>query len=325
MDHWYELVGGIMNYWIFLKKRRVIRVAGEKHRNVLQKLITQDVTLLERSDSVFSAMLTEEGRFYCDFFLVREPKDLGNAANRLGENTLVDCSDSFFEDIWKTLLPFAKEGLKLEDATKEYAVCCAIGPEVLALLGVGEKPDASKLRSALEHRLRFFVDPRDPSIGVRALVPYEHLSYLPSPLLALGKPADYQRHCILQGIPDGDGLVPHHSCILDFKYHDLHAVSWTKESYRGSGPLSAHYARKVSKGVYVLSLQEGQFPSPGTELRYHDKVVGFMGNACEHLGLAALSRQHWGDFDNGCYRFCWGENAFCQVSFVKGNGIAQAS
>ena len=66
-----------MNYWIFLKERKVLEISGKESRSFLQSLITQDIRLLKTQASIFSALLTPQGAFHSDFFILNSHKENG--------------------------------------------------------------------------------------------------------------------------------------------------------------------------------------------------------------------------------------------------------
>ncbi|WP_371056142.1 folate-binding protein YgfZ [Rhodosalinus sp. K401] len=72
-------------------RRRVLRVSGPGARDFLQGLVTNDVEKLD-AGAVYAAMLTPQGKYIADFFLVAD-----------GDAVLVDVADFQADDLVKRL------------------------------------------------------------------------------------------------------------------------------------------------------------------------------------------------------------------------------
>lgn len=81
-----------MNLGIFKLDRAVILVQGEDVVNFLQGILSNDMNLLGRDRYIYSFMLTPQGRFLYDFFLVR-----------VEEGVLIDCNMHFVDEICRKL------------------------------------------------------------------------------------------------------------------------------------------------------------------------------------------------------------------------------
>jgi tRNA-modifying protein YgfZ len=116
--------------------RRVIRVSGADRVKFLQNLVTNDVSRIGDS-AVYSALLTPQGKFVVDFFVVPD-----------GETLLLDADTRSVDDLLKRLTMYrlrAQVTLELTD--------------LVVSRGVGPMPEGG------------FVDPRDPALGWRLIGP----------------------------------------------------------------------------------------------------------------------------------------------------------
>jgi len=113
--------------------RRVIRISGSDALEFLQGLVTNDVRKLE-AGAVYAAMLTPQGKYVADFFLVPD-----------GEAVLLDVAEAQADDLLKRLRMYKLRA----DVTLEET---GISPR----RGTGEAPDGA------------FADPRHPALGWRA-------------------------------------------------------------------------------------------------------------------------------------------------------------
>ena len=116
-----------------MTSRRVFRITGEDRVEFLQNLVTNDVSLLKHG-LVWTAILTPQGKYLADFFLV--PSE-----------------DAILLDVAEPLA----QGLVQRLAMYKLRANVAIEPtDIVVACGPGPVPDGA------------FADPRDPSLGWRA-------------------------------------------------------------------------------------------------------------------------------------------------------------
>ncbi|WP_321362648.1 folate-binding protein [uncultured Celeribacter sp.] len=113
--------------------RKVIEISGEDRLHFLQGLITNDVKGLE-SGAVYAALLTPQGKFLVDFFLVPE-----------GDVVLMDIPASEEESLMKRLTMY-----------KLRSKVTLTPTDRVVSRGLGEAPEGA------------FQDPRTPAMGWRA-------------------------------------------------------------------------------------------------------------------------------------------------------------
>ncbi|NVK47742.1 MAG: folate-binding protein YgfZ [Rhodobacteraceae bacterium] len=113
--------------------RKVIEVSGEDRLHFLQGLITNDVKGLE-TGAVYAALLTPQGKFLVDFFLVAE-----------GDVVLMDIPASEEESLMKRLTMY-----------KLRSKVTLTPTDRVVSQGLGEAPEGA------------FQDPRTPEMGWRA-------------------------------------------------------------------------------------------------------------------------------------------------------------
>ena len=77
---------------VILEQRGVIRAHGPDLRDFLQGLISNDVSLVAPDHAIWSALLTPQGKFLHEFFIVQ-----------LGEAFLIDCEAARLADLLKRL------------------------------------------------------------------------------------------------------------------------------------------------------------------------------------------------------------------------------
>jgi folate-binding protein YgfZ len=263
-----------MNQWICLASRSVIALSGKEAPPFLQGLVTQNVM---RSFPQFTALLTPQGRFHSDFFIIPYQDGL-----------LLECDKKHHASLLALLKRFSVfHPMMIEDLSSVYSVCVGLGPYVRTMLSL---LDAGL--TVHDNGMLFYPDPRTPDMGVRALVPYKVLSYLPHPLLLPSPEENYHYDRLGHIVPEGAyDLIVDKSIILEYNYHTLGALCWEKGCYMGQELMARTFHRgEIRKKPYGLKLVEGSFPDVGTDLFYQGERLGVMGSHCRELGLACLYR-----------------------------------
>lgn len=116
-----------------MTERRILKLSGKDARDFLQGLITNDVNRI-KDGLVYAAILTPQGKYICDFFLVQ-----------FGDAILLDVADSQADSLIARLNMYK---LRAEVTIEETALCLH--------RGLGPAPDDG------------YADPRHPALGWRA-------------------------------------------------------------------------------------------------------------------------------------------------------------
>jgi folate-binding protein YgfZ len=122
-----------------LKNRAVISISGDDKTTFLQGLLTNDINKVSENQAIYSFMLSPQGRFLYDFFIIRS-----------GEKLLLDCNAEKIDEIIQKL-SFFKFRSKVE-IQKELDLSVAVLEEKFA-----------------DEKIAF-LDPRSKEMGYRAFV-----------------------------------------------------------------------------------------------------------------------------------------------------------
>ena len=237
-----------------LGERSVIAITGLDRVSFLQGLVSNDVTLAAPGKAVWSALLTPQGRWLADFFILTD-----------GARLLLDCERDQAAMIVQKLSRFklrAKVALELTD----WHVAVAWG---------GNSDLSDKVLSA--------PDPRLPDAGYRLLSP--------EPIEGNAEPADWQAHRIALGLPDGSSdLEPERSLLLEAGFDELNGVSWSKGCYMGQ-ELTARtrYRGLVKKRLLPV---RGNGPLQAGKILDGDQEVGEVRSVAGNHGLAFVRLDH---------------------------------
>jgi folate-binding protein YgfZ len=249
----------------FLPDRGVVKLSGDDARHFLNNLVTAELAEVKPGTARFAALLTPQGKIVADFLVTEAPAGHGGGL-------LLDCPKPLAGPL-ATKLGFYKLRAKVtvENLTDQLGVLAAWGgtPAMMPDLG--------------------FVDPRDPDLGYRILVPQELTEKVATVLGAELVDADtYEAHRIVFGVPKGG---------VDFAYGDafphetnmdrLHGVSFDKGCYVGQEVVSRMQHRGTARTRTVRLAVDGA-PERGIDVVADGKTVGTMGSSQGGRGLALL-------------------------------------
>lgn len=237
----------------YLPGRGVVEVGGEDRVAFLQGLVSNDVAGAAPGAAVWAALLTPQGKWLADFFILAEDGRL-----------LLDCAREAVPGIVAGLSRFRlRSKVTLRDASGEFAVHAAWG---------GAAPPAGAVAAP---------DPRLPEAGWRVLAP--------APLPADATAEEYDRHRLALGLPDGaPDMEREKSVLLEGGFDELSGVSWSKGCYMGQ-ELTARtkYRGLLKKRLFPVGV-EGTLPPPGTAVMRDGQEVGEMRSGRDGAGLALL-------------------------------------
>jgi folate-binding protein YgfZ len=235
--------------FVRLPNRGFLRLSGPDRLTFLQGLVSNDVNKVAPGHAVYSCLLTPQGKFLHDFFLIADDDSL-----------LIECEADRRADLAQRLKVY-KLRSKVEIAEVEYGVFAG------ALSAEGDIA---------------YADPRTAALGMRVLSSSD-LEGLPLPFEA------YDRLRISLAVPDGSrDLEVGKAILLENNIDLLNGVAWDKGCYTGQ-ELTArtHYRGLIKKRLMPIRIA-GAVPPVGTPLIENGTEVGEMRSASGDLGLALL-------------------------------------
>ncbi|WP_419905368.1 YgfZ/GcvT domain-containing protein [Kiloniella sp.] len=260
-----------------LQHRTVLRLEGEELVPFLQGVVTQDVTKVTSEHSVWSALLTAQGKFLHEFFISLNPEG----------GFLLDCEKERASDLLRRLKLYKmRSKASLELTGDDYTVAVIIGDNVAQKFGLSPQKGASQ---AIQDAT-IYMDPRHLGLGARAIIASEKLStFINDHELRPGTLEDYDSLRIPLGIPDGSrDLEVEKSILLENGFNELGAIDWDKGCYIGQ-ELTARtkYRALIKKRLVPVSLT-GPTPEIGSDITLNGKNVGILRSTYGQTGLATL-------------------------------------
>jgi folate-binding protein YgfZ len=242
--------------------RALLRVTGAEARDWLQGLVTNDLRRLAPGAAVYAALLTPQGKYLYDFFLVE------------------DGDGGVLIDVDAERAPQLLQKLTFYRLRRAVAVAPAEGLGVALLWGEGAAAPAEALAAP---------DPRDPRLGLRLYAAD------PEAALAAAGAASADRDAwdalrVAVGAPATDvELRADETYILEAGFDRLNGVDFRKGCYVGQ-EVTARMRHKTAlrKGLVTVRVA-GAAPPPGTEILTADgKSAGALYTVAGGAGLAHL-------------------------------------
>jgi folate-binding protein YgfZ len=259
--------------------RAVLRIAGPDARGFLQGLVSNDVTRATAERAIYAALLTPQGKFLHDFFILERDGAL-----------CLDGEAARLADLQRRLTLYKLRSKVTIAPAPELAVALLYGDEAAARLGLPAEPGAARAIGDTT----VFVDPRLAELGARAILPRDGAAAVLAGLgFAPGAVAGYERRRLAAGVPDGSRDLPVEKAILlENGFDELHGIDWQKGCYMGQ-ELTARtrYRGLVRKRLLPVEI-DGPLPAAGTPVMAGDKEAGEMRSGIDGLGLALLRLEH---------------------------------
>jgi folate-binding protein YgfZ len=240
-----------MTQLALLPGRAVLRLTGNDRVTFLNGLVSNDVALAAPGTAVWSALLTPQGKWLADFFILSD-----------GAALLLDCEAAQAPAIAQRLSRF-KLRADVTIAADDMAVYAAWNGD----------PPAGPVVAAR--------DPRLPEAGSRVL---SAIALEPNASFE-----DWDRHRLALGLPDGArDLEADKTVLLEAGFDELGGVSWTKGCYMGQELTARTRYRGLIKRRLLPVSSEAALPPHGTPVMQGEREVGEMRSSRDGVGLAVL-------------------------------------
>jgi folate-binding protein YgfZ len=261
--------------YVPLASRAVLAVGGADRREFLQGLISNDIARATAANAIHAALLTAQGRFLHEFFIVEH-----------GDALLLEAEAERLDDLRRRLTLYKlRSKVTLTALRDAFAVVAVIGTDAAAAIGLEPSPGVA---AACDGGVAF-IDPRLAALGVRALLPPAAIDRLTARGLARGSFADYDALRLSLGVPDGSRDLPvEQALLLENGFDELRGVDWKKGCYVGQEITARMKYRSLVKKRLTPVRIEGPPPAPGTTITLDGIEAGEMRSAAGDAGLALL-------------------------------------
>ena len=263
--------------YVPLDDRGVVSVDGPEAGPFLQGLISNDIERVTEARSIYAALLTPQGKFLHDFFVLRQ-----------GDGYLLDCEGSRVGDLGGRLVAYRlRADIQLADATEDFRVVALFGGEDDG--GAFGMPPGDGGAAPCEGGW-IMRDPRGTALGLRAVLPRDtDLAFLEQAGFARGHAADYERHRIAQGAPDGSrDMEVGRATLMECGFEALNGVDFEKGCYVGQELTARTKHRGLVRRQLAPVALDGPLPPAGTPIMAGEREVGEIRSGLDGAALAVL-------------------------------------
>ena len=270
--------------YVPLEDRGVVSVDGPEAGPFLQGLISNDIERVTDAHGIYAALLTPQGKFLHDFFVLRR-----------GGGYLLDCEGPRTGDLGRRLIAYRlRADVALADATEDF--------RVIALFGGGGGGGAFDLPAGEGSAAPWaggtlMRDPRGDALGFRSVLPVDaDLAFLEQAGFARGSRADYERHRIALGAPDGSrDMEVGRATLMECGFEELNGVDFEKGCYVGQELTARTKHRGLVRRRLARVALEGPLPPAGTPIVAGEREVGEIRSGLEGAALAVLRLERIAD------------------------------
>lgn len=256
-----------------LTERGVLTVSGSDRESYLQGLVSNDVVRAVQGQAVWSALLTPQGKYQHDFFMVAD-----------GDRLLLDCEgDDRLIDLGRTLRKFILRSDVTLGMERGFATFVAWGDDAAALTNAdGVTEFAGGVR---------FADSRLPDLAMRILAPSDAArAALHEAGLTEVSPDVWHARRIAAGVPDGSrDMDIDKSILLEAGFDELHGIDWKKGCYMGQELTARTKYRGLVKRRLVPVRVTGNGALPGADITLDGRIVGSLKSVAASEGVALAS------------------------------------
>lgn len=249
-----------INEVYILEDRGLLYINGEDSKNFLQNIITNDIKKVSNENSIFAAILTPQGKYLNEFFIVK---------NQNGY--LLDCSEESTEELIKNLYKYKlRSKIEIENLSSKFVVG-VISPEKFQ-----EMQKETKLDNTIYYRgSPVFSDPRNKKLGARILSNLDKL-YLTIKKLKLKiiDSKEYYSFAHKLGIPEkGLKNLTGQLFGLEANFELLNAIDFKKGCFVGQEN-TARMRLKKRLRRRLVSIKAGFQVEKDSDIFQNNQVIG---------------------------------------------------
>lgn len=263
-----------MNNQYFTPPQAVLRISGNDRISFLQGLVTQDVSHLVPEFAKWSAILTPQGKYLADFFIIPTKDAL-----------LLEVPQAAADALLRLFSMFrlrAEVVIEKTDLAVFYAFADETALPVPASAGRFETIDGHHI----------FRDPRHVDMGYHIITQKDAGAlWLCQRGLSLGLQEHFHHKRISLGIPlYGEDSLPEKTLLLENGFDRLGGISFEKGCYMGQEVTArTKYRANLHKFLYIVESNK-PLKAEETRIEQDGREIGELRSHCGTLGLALLRK-----------------------------------
>ena len=209
------------NEVITLEDRGFIQVNGPEAKEFLQNIVTNNVEKVTPESTLFSSILTPQGKYLFDFFIIK-----------LKDNYLIECEKKSTSEIIK-LLNFYKLRSKVDlvDLSEKYTVA------IISLEKFREinNSDLLKGKTTTYEENLIYIDPRSEKLGAKIISKTKDINLIIKKLnLSIADKNKYYKKSFELGVPQTEmGKLKEKIFGIENNLDELNGIDFKKGCYVG--------------------------------------------------------------------------------------------
>ena len=258
-------------YYLF-KKRGIILIEGKDRYKFVQGIISNDIELLRQKQSIYSSLLTPQGKFQHDFFI-----------SNFNQKFYLECDISEQEELKNKFLMYK---LRLD-----------IQITIISDLNIILTKKKIDLSESCSSEIFSFYDPRfNNSFFSRSYVNSNFLDEIRKKFIGISD-NQYEalrlKNCIPQFSIDA---TKNKSLLLEMRFDELNGISWTKGCYMGQ-EITARmkHRRIVKKQIFKVLIDFNN--NLKNDITSDKKIVGQLKSHNKKDGIALIDTKVFNDLN----------------------------
>jgi len=256
-----------------LTNRSLLRLTGKDVKSFLQNLITNDIEKLSPDNALYSALLTPQGKFLHDFFVIE------------WEGVIyIDCLNERSVDLVKRLTLYKlRADVAIENVSEKY--------QIFAHFSQNSEKQVDPPKTQQQSDFLAYIDPRHEGLGIRVISKVG--ASQKTAVLVETDLTDYARHRLSLGIPEGGSdIIPEKNFLLEVNFEELNGVSFSKGCYVGQ-ELTARtkHRAKIKKRLFQFTY-DGEISIGDIISSSGDEIATVCAFEAPY-GLAITRLSHW--------------------------------
>ena len=249
------------NQIIILEDRGLIAIEGPDTKDFLQNIISNDVSKVSESNSIFSGIFTPQGKYLYEFFIIKN-----------NEGFLLDCDNIFREELIKHLSKYKlRSKVEIKDLSSSYIIGITSEEKFKEI----QNETGSKEKTISYRESPFFLDTRSSKLGARILSSLEKLHLTIKKLnLKIVDKSNYLKTAHAEGIPiQGIKNLQDSLFSLESNFEELNAIDFKKGCYVGQENTARMKLKNKVRRKLIPIVSKNHLKILD-EIKFKDQVVG---------------------------------------------------
>ena len=251
----------IKNVYI-LEDRAILYLNGEDTKEFLQNLISNDITKVSETNTIFTSLLSPQGKFLYEFIIIKHKSGY-----------LIDCEKTQADGLYKQLSIYKlRSKVEILNLSNEFVVAAFSHEKYLTFDEAQDNPGFT-----IKYREDpIFLDPRNKHLGARLMINLEKL-YLSLKKLGLhdSNLKEYYSFSHKLGIVPKDlNKLQNKIFGIECNYEELNGIDFKKGCYVGQeNTARIKLKNKLSKRLFPINLLSGKL-NEGESIFANEAEIG---------------------------------------------------